>query len=271
MTLPDDVIRLTATFGPGTRIVCPFCNGGSGQEKSMIVWSETNYKCYRASCGKGNYSAAGNIRRPEKQPKYHTGPTRLLSPDQANWFRAKFYLDQVPPGTLLDDDAERYIHPVRGPNQQLRGVIARSYYGATPKTLAFQGLRNEPWMHYVPAYGRDTRLVTILVEDVVSAAKVAQTELANAVSLMGTHLDVERVNELSAHCCYELVLIALDKDATGKAIKYCAKYGDMFTTMRVLPLQRDFKDMTMAESKKVIQDAINTASAWRNTQQQVSI
>lgn len=86
----------------------------------------------------------------------------------------------------------------------------------------------------------------IIVEDIPSANKV--DKLFPCVALLGTHLNEEKLSYL-LNLGIRHVIIALDNDATRKAIKLTRKFC---INTSILPLQRDLKDEPEESLKRII-------------------
>lgn len=265
---PSNIISMADA---GERIICPFCNGGADKEHSMVVWGPNHYKCFRASCRKAGWGTGGVAPR-EKEARYFTKQTKSLTTEQALFICTRFGLDYEPRVTYCPDE-DRYVFDVLAPLGWLRGHMSRSYSGATPKTIAYRAKTEEPWMHwskskdYQPSAGK----AVVIVEDIMSAEKVGQFGMQRGVALLGTHLDLERAEEIREIAGNKPVHIALDKDATGLAIKYYNRFGDIIPNLYVLVLDKDLKDMSRQETWGLLKYAADTASARSNAQQQVSI
>jgi hypothetical protein len=94
-------------------------------------------------------------------------------------------------------------------------------------------------------YKVDKDAPTVVVEDIPSAVRVSSNGV-NAVALLGTLVNEAKALELRTYAPMPIV-IALDQDATAKAFQIAHKYGLLWDGYKVLPLQRDFKDMTDEE------------------------
>jgi DNA primase len=90
-----------------------------------------------------------------------------------------------------------------------------------------------------------------VVEDQWSAMRLWQ-EGVSAVALLGTHINHERAVEISS--VSRDVLIALDKDATARAIQYATQYRYAFNA-KVIALEKDIKDTSIEELKQLIHDS----------------
>lgn len=90
----------------------------------------------------------------------------------------------------------------------------------------------------------------ILVEDIPSANKMDKHY--PCVALLGTNLNDKKLDYL-LRLGVNHVILALDNDATRKAIKLAKKF--MISTT-ILPLQKDLKDQT-DEELKLIAEKLN--------------
>lgn len=85
----------------------------------------------------------------------------------------------------------------------------------------------------------------IVVEDIPSANKMDR--YYPCVALLGTHLNEEKLSYL-LNLGIRHVIIALDNDATRKAVMLSRKFCVNTT---ILPLQRDLKDETDERLKEI--------------------
>lgn len=125
------------------------------------------------------------------------------------------------------------------------GGTLRSIYGDVPKEVSF--FDNEaPGLSW---YWNDPlgELPCVLaVEDRFSAMRAARY-VHKCVALRGTHCGVAQLQEIFANKRpNDIVVIALDKDATGKAAEIVSTFG-YFGQLKMLPLQRDLKDLAEFE------------------------
>ena len=91
----------------------------------------------------------------------------------------------------------------------------------------------------------------IIVEDCPSACSISN--LAVGVSLMGTSLLDEHIDVIKQ---FKKVYIALDKDATGKAILMMKKLRNYVPT-KLIVLNKDLKDMQIGERNEFIRRYID--------------
>lgn len=209
---------------------CPTCH----RPESWSVWiGKSGYPmgtCHRALCAFGSRQLEGiSIPTPKKkEPRHFTRPIAPLTEDQQRLLEGKYDLD---PG-LVDGYSywdDRFVLPVFGPiGYNRRGVIAYSLSGRTPKSLPYNEKPDEPFIHWAKPVARVRHLV--VVEDWFSAEKVASTNEAMGIAIMGTHIHQGQINELvlmAGH--YDATTwIALDRDAFPKTIQYIASYREQF-------------------------------------------
>lgn len=92
--------------------------------------------------------------------------------------------------------------------------------------------------------------VSIIVEDAVSACAVSEDY--TGIALLGTSLSVEFIKPILQ---FDKVIIALDKDASHKAITL-QRYLSPFCSVTVRLLEKDLKYLTREEIRKVIEREI---------------
>lgn len=243
--------------GTSERHVCPKCLGGSDKEASLSVYVDQDFnfhwRCYRSTCGyKGGRSHDGQFvsrsKAPAKEPRFYTRPTVYPSSEQHALIQARFGLE---PGTVskYSDIDDRFILEVRSSDQYTRGYVAYSLSGATPKSLTYNEAPNYPFMHVTGRGG-----LVVVVEDWFSAEKVASAGAAGATgaAIMGTNLTEDMVDELVS--LDSPVVLALDKDAWTKSIKYQQKYKERFK--HGLTVWRLDKDLKYVSVERII-EAVN--------------
>jgi 5S rRNA maturation endonuclease (ribonuclease M5) len=117
-----------------------------------------------------------------------------------------------------------------------QGAVGRSLSGATPK-----------WM----SYGDTTGVLTVgssktgvIVEDAPSACAVSSTGMYTGIAILGTNLSTKQKQTLKS---YESIIICLDNDAKGKAIKLLRQLqGLVECTVRFIT-----KDLKYCRSKEI--------------------
>ena len=256
------VLLLAAIQGSG-RYVCPKCQGGTLSERSLYLCvsptGAPGWLCFRASCGFSGGNPAGATSAVVRQePRHYTRPYKPLTEQQKRLIEQRFGL----PATSVDGYSEsndRFVLPVFGPvGYQKRGIIAYSLSGDTPKSLNYKELTDLPFIHYsIPSQGK---LPLVIVEDWFSAEKVAATHAAIGVSIMGTHLGVSHIEEISALAMERAssCVIALDQDAYAKSINYVARYREQFPNgLSVWHLNTDLKYESIERIKAALDGKTN--------------
>lgn len=247
--------------------VCPDCNGGRSHERSFSVGKTADllwWRCHRASCqfrGKqrvngdsGDYEPAAPKAKAEREFKRIALPEKLklelaeqytVTPEtieRARWSYTPDYGDGLGP---------RVIYPIFGPDGRVRGEQFRSYTGHVlkAKTTTEPGEQAICWYRF-----RKYSRILVILEDIPSALRVAETERMDALALLGTTLNLDRVYEI-AECEYQRVWLALDGDATKAAIKAKKDFDPYLPSLRIKALgDTDVKDMTPDEFALFIQE-----------------
>jgi len=122
-------------------------------------------------------------------------------------------------------------------------AVGRSIDGKGPKWYRY-GNSRKPY-----SVGRDSR--AIVVEDCASACSVSS--LVTGVALLGTSLLDEHVDFLRS---YKQVYVALDKDATDKALNMVKVLCRSVPT-KLMVLHRDLKNLTKEERDDFIRSYID--------------
>lgn len=244
---------------PGTdaRIICPKCDGGSDRERCMSVHTNQDgsisFKCWRSQCGFWSHKTDRTGAKVQyKEPKHYTRPYKALNDDQAAVIAQRFGLpdDSVDGYSEADD---RFILGVSGPTHQNRGVIAYSLSGGKPKSVTYNAMPDEPFVHW--AFSTKAKAI-VVVEDWFSAEKVREADQIG-VAIMGTNLTIGMVIELAIVASKRALptYIALDRDAFGKAVGYVGKYKEQFGNgLYVWSLEKDLKYVGTNEIKKAVID-----------------
>lgn len=184
---------------------------------------------------------------------------------------------------MWNEETQRVIQPIRNYQSTVVGHIARYWaeldvHGLDSesrgcKSITYWENGDEPFMHAVPVQGAEYSGLIILVEDLVSACRVAQ--LASgvlAIGLLGVHFTAD---ELSAVCHYverfhtgnlggAAAVVALDRDATVTGIKLARRIRGACPVTTV-PLDNDIKDMTPDELHEFMEVVYGTAGHKRSS------
>lgn len=248
--LPVDIQKVIRSGAPRTTgLLCPWCEGGQGRERSLGVYlivNEAVLKCYRLSCGEtarlyldGDTAHRAAVAANGFEPRPFLDELHELSFAAKGWFRGKYRLERQ----TLEDAGVREIAgihgaylPVRGPLGSDRGGIVRRFDGWGQKADAYK-TADEPWQAWYLAAG-DPR-GHVIVEDQLSAMRAQQLGWS-AVALLGTGLSMDRAAELNRAA--PSWTLALDADAFSAACKIAQQHSWID---RVVMLKHgDLKDIT---------------------------
>lgn len=231
--------------------VCPFCEGGSGRDRSFSVTRERGkllYICHRASCGE---RGAVRIGKPGYPSPSRSKPARtfLTRPDDIpqkvlEYLHTKYLLSPerlavhgVGWTTSYSSEGRGRLYlPVYGRRMEQRGYTCRSLDGEVPKSLHFKYADDSSkmaWSRVSPPGS-----VCVLVEDQLSSYRAAP--YVQCAALLGTSLSRQDVDELKRAAC-STIYLALDKDATTTAVKTVLGLRS-FLPIKVLRLSKDLKD-----------------------------
>ena len=192
----------------------------------------------------------------------YTGPLSPLTDADNEFFQTRYGI-VVP--RIWRGDYGMYAMPIMPPTgAERRGVVLRRPWEGSPlytgtaggkKALTYQEKRG-PLQAFYRAHGGALYKPLVVVEDQLSAMKVAEVGF-HAVALLGVpgetgELGADRVRELSTFQCDE-VIMALDADATARALLFARKWGYSFKKLRVAILpERDLKDTPKAEISEIL-------------------
>lgn len=250
--------------------LCPFCKGGRSGERSLSMHLRDDgiclFICFRASCGKhGRVATNGHCVVSDGAPaqkgfeaRQFTGETRLLNSEERGtlWSLYGLNQDDVKRHRLAVCTSEginfgRLVVPVINLENKVRGHELRVFSGFiadVPKTLHYKQL-DEPWIGLFTTHAYDPKRPVVLVEDVISAMKVAHQYVA--VSLMGSYITMSDLFEIEK--VTDNVILALDRDASAKALAFKTKYRFIAPNLRVLLLQKDLKYATDGEINEFVE------------------
>lgn len=259
--------------GSTARGICPFCKGGRQMEASfnltVVEHGKAKYLCHRSTCGAhGSVFGASSFvteTRDAKVPQKSVcnpfrGATRPLGREWVSELSRLYSLredEATRHGWLEEVDSGRLVVCIRSSTNEYRGVQLRSNrWSGNTRSRDFRETDGNwmGWFYPSPSTGIPES-PTVLVEDVISAAKVAQAGFV-AASLMGCNLSLDLLLEGASRGDFPCYL-ALDRDATGKAIEYSQRYR-FLVNGNLIPilLSKDIKYHTEEE----IQDMIHNAT-----------
>jgi len=231
--------------GMGININCPFC-GGRKTLGIAIRDGRKMWHCFKLSCGaKGattigmstkalrrrihSVEGANRLKRLIDIPAHLSAP--VFHPAVLHYLEDNNSLEAYQNGLIRVEyaPAERRVLFF---SEDERGAVGRSLDGATPK-----------WKQYGEIEGI-IRVgdgdVAVVVEDVPSACSVSRFTKCSGCALLGTVLSSQQKAQL---CAFTEVIIALDKDASRKAIDLKSKLEGRVKT-RVVFLEDDLKWLT---------------------------
>lgn len=85
-----------------------------------------------------------------------------------------------------------------------------------------------------------------LVEDMLSRQRLHEAG-ERCLCLLGTHIHDGTISVVQEVWPDAHIMLALDKDATAKALAWKTKIGYLFKNFTVVPLSKDIKDMSEEE------------------------
>jgi hypothetical protein len=258
MNYRTTIVLYATDLQPGDtlREICPRCDGGSSNEKSLsisrledgnLVW-----QCFRAHCDEkaGAGGQATHVIRKVEQVKprpVFEGTTQALTEEHLEWITAKWGISEPPYWWYTPDYGGRIAMSIRSPKYGHRGWVLRSPHSwAKTKALMYVEEKEET----LSWYKTNPNAPTVLVEDIPSAVR-ASTYM-NAVALLGTAIGISKALEVAENAPRPII-IALDQDATDKAFVYGKRYGLMWDNPEILLLKKDIKDMEEEELCQTIQ------------------
>lgn len=277
-----EVEQLASRCGLGQHsgLPCPSCADFTQDRAfSLSVEPDGSIKglCHRASCGfryngsiaaisgaeGGRYLPTGSERSPllgqrERLPRPYLGVFEPLTADDEQFFSNRFVLCKKDYAGMRRSEGH-YMVPIVGPTGLTRGWIRRRPWAGSPldlglapqlaKSLTYMN-NDEPVLSWYSNYNVLSE-ATILVEDQISAMRIARDVPLRAVALLGVGLNEEKVAEIQRHERH--VIIALDSDATGQAFAMARKWGQAFHSCRVVILDKDIKDCAIQTVQALFQ------------------
>lgn len=252
--------------GGTTSEVCPFCNGGVSSERSFSLTREgfdLLFMCHRAKCGRKGKVFLGtkpseSTHAPAAAPRLYTGEVRQLTEDEAQILWNRYHLgypDIRRHGLTVDSLNGRLMVPVKDAGGSIRGFEGRrlvregeAYRGA--KTLHFRHKPADVWQGYFfPVKEREHKVV-VVVEDTISAMKVSRQ--FPCVSIMGSHIRQEALADITKALPKHVIKIALDKDATDKALGFIREHKFYYPNLAAIILEKDMKYLDDGEIQQKV-------------------
>jgi len=254
MTTKDYAESFGLTIGESKRMDCPEC-GRKNTFSISNINGTIKWNCFHASCderGTGSLkvtrrNAADILRNIEDRPK----DVPFVKPK--SWSRqlsnkARDYLRTVNSAGRYEDvyydvKRNRLVYPIFDTEGKLVDGAGRSLGSARPK-----------WYRY-GNYGGGFKIgmsrTAVVVEDIPSAISIS--EWVTGYALLGTSLRREHIEELKK---YSKVVVALDKDATDKALTMVCTLNRVVPT-DILMLDKDLKSMGDTERERLIRTSMS--------------
>ena len=240
------------------RMDCPSC----GNKKTFSVTNNNGtlmWNCFHADCAvKGrtnrritrdnsdNILAILSKNTQEKTTSCPEVPfvkpkswSRVIPPrglDYVNLVNTSGRYDDI----YYDVQRERLVYPIYDTLGLLRDGVGRSMTGERPKWYRYG--------NYDGGFRIGTSDIAFVVEDVPSAISIS--EWVSGYALLGTSLRERHINELRT---YRRVVIALDKDATDKALTYMRALNTLVPT-DILMLDKDLKSLGDTERELTVRN-----------------
>jgi DNA primase len=157
------------------------------------------------------------------------------------------YVDSVHTSGRYDDiyydvRHKRLVYAIHDNNGKLVDGAGRTLIGARPKWYRYGNYRG--------GFRIGTSDTAFVVEDIPSAISIS--DWVTGYALLGTSLRDEHMQDLSE---FSRVVVALDKDATDKALTMMRTISS-FTRASMLMLEKDLKSLGDSERERTIRSAI---------------
>lgn len=234
------------------RLNCPKCV----QHTFTITRSEQGvlYNCYRNSCDlepgfigvdKIARERMGPPKKKQRNVRFYHRPIELLNLEQRHYLQSRFVIE--------DDDIDRagiryapaddkFVLPILDPRGYERGMDLHTWDKERDrKSIIYPHSADGAMCSWYQAHPGRPRIV-VVVEDIMSAIRVARLDRHTGLALLGTALGADKLQELM-NVNPAQVIIALDADATDTAYGIAWNNKLLFNRIRVAKLERDIKDM----------------------------
>jgi len=240
---------------------CPKCRRHNtftlSREGSTTMWN-----CYSASCNYHGVKVNSEITIEDlqhnfKHQRHNTGRKVIHERDSIN--------SRLAYSPICSNFLEKYCIninevPVLYDALEKRVAFLIQHRGETVDAIgrALDVWRKPKWKRYgeredaiVVPFDAPPKTNLIIVEDIISAWKVVTyLDDTDAMPLLGTSLSTNNLNKIWN--TYNSVTIALDKDATDKAISMSRRIFVGVDKCKVVALELDIKDMAIEEIQKCL-------------------
>lgn len=256
MNLQDYITSLGLSHGESRRMDCPEC----GKKGTFSVTNNNGqhlWNCFHASCGtKGRTStritadnADNMLSKLRKKHGEQTSPYPEVPFEKPkSWSRqisqkGLEYVDSVNTSGRYDDiyydvRHKRLVYAIHDKQGRLVDGAGRTLINARPKWYRYGNYRG--------GFRIGTSDTAFVVEDIPSAISIS--DWATGYALLGTSLRDEHIQDLVG---FKRVVVALDKDATDKALTIMRALNTLVPT-GILMLDKDLKSMGETEREHTI-------------------
>lgn len=254
MNIQEYISQEYIPLGRSKRFDCPICNGTN--TLSVTNFGDCiKYYCFHSDCTKGGVIKAGLSEHSFKQteiPEIKNNADLGIEHHEQYW---RHRLDIKELNYLQDNHClEAYSFEradIRYDFKKNRVVFVVKENGVVVDAAGrAMGDELPKWYRYgksrLPFVCGDFD-TAVLVEDCASAVSVSG--FATGVAMMGTSLSEECTEKLSS---YRKVIVAVDEDATDKAvnISHVLQWHMLHVQVRIIP--RDLKRLNETEAKRIL-------------------
>ena len=240
-------IAADAAIGEDVRAVCPYCELGYGK---IAIYAEDG----ELLKGKSTPTTT-KINEPSLFP---------LSEEAVELLKDKYHMteDHIRYGNVKLTKDQRLVLPIRGPRNEVPGLLIKKEkelycgsreYASIPAKWKFLRNRNAPlaaWYRH-KRYNKKNSDTLLVVEDQLSAIRLS--DYTDSVAILGTDLLRAVIQDIRRHR-YDTVWLALDNDAIKRAFELRRRLQGELPNMRVMYLEKDFKNMTQEEMETKLEE-----------------
>ena len=236
---------------------CPKCHRHNtftlSRTGNTIKWN-----CYSASC---NYSGVKNntsmsledIKFNHQQKNKTKGKqnvidvSRLAYSNICSDFLDKYCINNIDIPVLYDPLERRVAFMIQHKGENIDAIGRALDVWRKPKWKRYSDIDTSITI----PFDAPSKSNLIIVEDIISAWKaVTHLDDTDAMPLLGTSLSTNNLNKIWD--TYNSVTIALDKDATDKAINMSRRIFVGVDKCKVVALELDIKDMAIEDIQKCL-------------------
>lgn len=253
-------------------ILCPFCQRDWIAQGKPESWKPAEsfslkrvpagyvYICFRASCTDGNKGGIlsssadkpAGVSKKKSRVRYFSGELSPLSTEvydlHLQQYGIVYFVFQKENYQWWEERQRIYIPIVDHRGYEI-GANAKTVVNSKPKTIMYPFCDDVPLVHWPLLSRISFKDTVVLVEDQISALKVAH--VAPSVSINGTHISEDMIKYF-INLGIKQVKIMFDPDAVGKAIKYKSKYHGVFANVDVISTTQDPKWYSFDQLQKVL-------------------